>query len=72
MIDLREEEASKLDPGLIDLKAAGGFVYALSPGNGTVEAAISVVDVQSQKLVQHAGLGGIGVTSRAQGMAILV
>ncbi|KAF2652575.1 hypothetical protein K491DRAFT_604601 [Lophiostoma macrostomum CBS 122681] len=71
-IDLRQDKASRLDSGLIDLKAAGRFVYALSPGNGTVEAAISVVDVQSKKLVQHAGLGDIGVTSRAQGMAILV
>lgn len=71
-IDLRKEEASAVDPGLIDLKAAGGFVYALSPGNGTSEAAISVVDVQTKKLVQHAKLGAIGAASTAMGMAILV
>ena len=46
--------------------------YALSPGNGTSEAAISVVDAQSKKLVQHAKLGAIGVKSTAQGMVILV
>ncbi|KAF2107066.1 hypothetical protein BDV96DRAFT_637826 [Lophiotrema nucula] len=71
-IDLSKEPASQNDPGLIDLKAAGGFVYALSPGNGTSAAAISVVDVKSKKLVQHAVLGGIGVGSRAQGMAVLM
>lgn len=27
------------DPGLIDLAAGGDLVYALSPGNGTTEAA---------------------------------
>lgn len=71
-IDLSQEQASANDPGLIDLKAAGGFVYALSPGNGTSEAAISVVDAQTKQLVQHARLGAIGVGSTAQGMAILV
>ncbi|KAF2794258.1 hypothetical protein K505DRAFT_275507 [Melanomma pulvis-pyrius CBS 109.77] len=72
IIDLSQERASAQDPGLIDLRAAGAFVYALSPGNGTTEAAISVVDITSKKLVQHATLGGIGVGSTAQGMAILV
>ncbi|KAG9193106.1 hypothetical protein G6011_03141 [Alternaria panax] len=33
------------DPGLIDLCAAGDFVYALSPGNGMTNAAITVLDV---------------------------
>ncbi|KAJ5115534.1 hypothetical protein N7526_011415 [Penicillium atrosanguineum] len=32
------------DPGLIDLQTCGRFVYALSPGNGTTPAAITVVD----------------------------
>ncbi|KAF1999444.1 hypothetical protein P154DRAFT_600976 [Amniculicola lignicola CBS 123094] len=68
-IDLSKETP---DPGLIDLRAAGGFVYALSPGNGTTPAAISVVDVRSKKLVQHAKLGKIGVGATAMGMAILI
>jgi hypothetical protein len=71
-IDLSKEQASAQDPGLIDLRAAGGFVYALSPGNGTSEAAISVVDAKSKKLVQHAKLGKIGVKATAQGMAVLL
>jgi hypothetical protein len=72
MIDLRQQEASKDDPGLIDLKAAGELIYALSPGNGTTEAAVSVVNAKSKQLVQHAQLGQVGVGSRAMGMAILV
>ncbi|KAF2183559.1 hypothetical protein K469DRAFT_690015 [Zopfia rhizophila CBS 207.26] len=71
-IDLSQEKASSADPGLIDLRAAGGFVYALSPGNGTSEAAVSVVDAQSKQLVQHATLGKIGVGANAMGMAVLV
>ncbi|OCL14811.1 hypothetical protein AOQ84DRAFT_207763 [Glonium stellatum] len=64
------------DPGLIDLKAAGNFVYALSPGNGTTQAAITVLDVSggrgSAKMVQHFGLSGVGAGKNAQGMAVLV
>ncbi|SPO01204.1 uncharacterized protein DNG_03951 [Cephalotrichum gorgonifer] len=63
------------DPGLIDLAAAGNFVYALSPGNGTTEAAVTVVDVSggsgSAKMIQHFGLSGLA-NRNAQGMAILV
>lgn len=71
-IDLSQEEASAQDPGLIDLKAAGGFVYALSPGNGTSAAAISVIDARTKQLIQHAQLDGIGVGATAQGMAVLI
>ena len=53
MIDLSENG----DPGLIDLRAAGNFIYALSPGNGTSQAAITVLDVSngpgSAKMLQH-------------------
>ncbi|KAM5347309.1 hypothetical protein ACJ41O_010314 [Fusarium nematophilum] len=61
------------DPGLIDLRAAGKFVYALSPGNGTTEAAITVIKASragSAKLVQHFGLQGLAGPT-AQGMAVL-
>ncbi|KFZ23754.1 hypothetical protein V502_01765 [Pseudogymnoascus sp. VKM F-4520 (FW-2644)] len=48
------------DLGLIDLRAAGNFVYALSPGNGTTEAAVTVIDVSgssgSATMIQHFGL----------------
>lgn len=63
------------DPGLIDLRAGGNFVYALSPGNGTTPAAITVLDVSrgqgSVKMIQHFALGCMGVGKNAQGMAIL-
>jgi hypothetical protein len=63
------------DPGLIDLKAAGNFIYALSPGNGTTAAAVTVVDVSggagSGKQAQHFDLSSMGVDKNAQGMAVL-
>ena len=63
------------DRGLIDLKSAGSFVYALSPGNANTIAAITVLDVSggkgSMKMAQHFGLAGI-TESTAQGMAVLV
>lgn len=64
------------DPGLIDLRAAGDFVYALSPGNGTTNAAVTVLDVSggqgSMKQVQHFDLGGMGVGKTAMGMAVML
>ncbi|KAI0124086.1 hypothetical protein BJ170DRAFT_638125 [Xylariales sp. AK1849] len=59
------------DPGLIDLKAAGNFIYALSPGNGTTQAAMTVVNAVSKKQVQHIQLDVAGVSKNAQGVAIL-
>ncbi|KXH42919.1 hypothetical protein CSIM01_06027 [Colletotrichum simmondsii] len=58
------------DPGLTDLRAAGRFVYALSPGNGTTQSAIAVVDAVLKKQVQHFALGQLGVGKSAQGMAV--
>ncbi|KAK3392907.1 hypothetical protein B0H63DRAFT_504916 [Podospora didyma] len=65
------------DPGLIDLRAGGNFVYALSPGNGTTEAAVTVLDVSARrggqgpaKMVQHFKLGGIA-EKNSMGMAVL-
>lgn len=67
---------SNSDPGLLDIRAAGTFVYALSPGNGTTGAAISVVDVSGGrgrgKAVQHfEGLAQLGAGKNSMGMAIL-
>ncbi|KAF2730288.1 hypothetical protein EJ04DRAFT_545820 [Polyplosphaeria fusca] len=72
MIDLSKVQESSVDPGLIDLRAAGSMVYALSPGNGSSQAAVSVVDAGKGELVQHALLGEVGVKNRAMGMAILM
>ena len=64
------------DPGLIDLRAAGDFVYALSPGNGTTNAAVTVVDVSggkgSMKQVQHFDLGKMGAGKNTQGIAVML
>jgi hypothetical protein len=59
------------DPGLIDLRAAGNFVYALSPGNGTTSPSVTVVDATKACQVQHFQLQGLGVSKSAMGMAVL-
>ncbi|KAL7944471.1 hypothetical protein V8C42DRAFT_326866 [Trichoderma barbatum] len=60
------------DPGLIDLRAAGSFIYALSPGNGTTLPAVTVMDVRSKKQVQHFQLKGLNASKDTQGVAVLV
>jgi hypothetical protein len=59
------------DPGLLDLKVSGRFVYALSPGNGTTPAAITVVDSFQGQQIQYFQLEKLGAGKRSQGMAIL-
>lgn len=59
------------DPGLIDLKAAGNMVYALSPGNGTTNAAVTVMDATAKKQVQHVDMQALGLDGNAMGMAVL-
>ncbi|CAG7560661.1 unnamed protein product [Fusarium equiseti] len=63
------------DPGLIDLAAAGNFLYALSPGNGTTSAAVTVLDVSggsgSAKMVQHFELKGMAGKT-AMGMKVMM
>ncbi|KAJ5545573.1 hypothetical protein N7494_003158 [Penicillium frequentans] len=59
------------DLGLTDLQVSGRFVYALSPGNGTIPAAITVVDSFAGHQIQHFLLGKLGAGKRSQGMAIL-
>lgn len=59
------------NPGMIDLQAAGGMVYALAPGNGTTPAAVTVFDVSggkgTAKEVQNFVVEG--ADNRAMGMA---
>ena len=59
--------------GMIDLMAAGQRIYALSPGNGTVNGAVTVFDVSggrgSVKSIQNLEIPGI--TRFAEGMAVL-
>jgi hypothetical protein len=59
------------DPGLIDLKAAGNMVYALSPGNGTTNAAVTVLDAKAKKQVQHVDMKALGLDGNAMGVAVL-
>ncbi|EED20230.1 conserved hypothetical protein [Talaromyces stipitatus ATCC 10500] len=59
------------DPGLIDLKVSGRFVYALSPGNGTTPAAVTVVDSSVGKQIQHFHVSQLGAGKSSQGMAVL-
>ncbi|RYP17823.1 hypothetical protein DL765_004307 [Monosporascus sp. GIB2] len=62
------------DPGFVDLRAAGAFVYVLAPGNGTADAAITVLDIsggQGQaRAIQRFSLDGVAGNT-AQGIAIL-
>ncbi|KAL6910455.1 hypothetical protein GGI43DRAFT_390186 [Trichoderma evansii] len=60
------------DPGINDLRAAGSFIYALSPGNATIAPAVTVFDVVSKKVAQHYQLKGSFATSKVQGVAVLV
>ncbi|KAJ5234617.1 uncharacterized protein N7469_003785 [Penicillium citrinum] len=58
------------DPGLTDLKAVGRFVYALSPGNGTTAAAITVIDSLQSQQIQHFELTHLSAGKRSQGLAV--
>jgi hypothetical protein len=42
---IKETNSTNGNPGMIDLVSVGNFVYALSPGNATVKAAVTVFDV---------------------------
>ncbi|RYP08267.1 hypothetical protein DL764_002001 [Monosporascus ibericus] len=70
MLDLSETG----DPGFVDLRAAGAFVYVLAPGNGTADAAVSVLDIsggQGQaRAIQRFSLDGVAGNT-AQGIATL-
>lgn len=71
VVDLSENG----DPGLIDLRAAGDFVYALSPGNGDIPAAVTVLDISggagTARQKQHFVLDGVA-GANSMGMAVLV
>ena len=62
------------NPGMIDLEAAGNFIYALSPGNGNVSAAVAVFDVSRGRgsAAQIQNFNPVGVGKNAQGMAALM
>ncbi|KAH6682141.1 hypothetical protein F5X68DRAFT_172080 [Plectosphaerella plurivora] len=53
--------------GMIDLRALGGMIYVLSPGNKATKPAVVVVDAVGKQQVQVMELG---VSNRVQGMAV--
>ncbi|KAL3446039.1 hypothetical protein BJX65DRAFT_318988 [Aspergillus insuetus] len=59
------------DPGLVDLWVVDKFVYALSPGNGTTDAAVVVHDFEKGELVQRVSLKHLGAGKSAMGMAYI-
>lgn len=62
------------NPGMIDLQASAGMVYALAPGNGTTQASVTVFDISAgpgtAKEVQNFPVQG--ADNRAMGMAFAV
>ncbi|KAL4906970.1 hypothetical protein BDW74DRAFT_176567 [Aspergillus multicolor] len=68
---LRTADLPNQDPGLVDLVVVGRHVYALSPGNGTTDAAITVFDIEQNKQVQRIPLREFGAGPSAMGMAYL-
>lgn len=68
---LRTTSLPNHDPGLVDLVVVDRLVYALSPGNGTTDAAITVFDIEKNQQVQHYSLKALGVGPAAMGMAYL-
>lgn len=64
--------SSNGDPGLIDIRVAGNFVYSLSPGNGTTPSAVTVVDIMSKKQVQHFQVADGSFDRNAMGMAVFL
>jgi len=77
VLDLSVGAAATGDPGLIDLRAAGNYIYALSPGNGTAPGGIAVVEVSrgsgrgsTTVLRQRFGLDGMAGRN-SMGMAVL-
>ena len=66
--------SSNGNPGLLDIEAAGNYIYALSPGNGAeVKPAVTVVDVsggaRSGKMIQNFSLSGMA-GQRSMGLAV--
>jgi len=70
---IKELNLTNGNPGMIDLVSAGTFLYALSPGNATTKAAVTVFDVSggqgTAKQIQN--FYPAGVTDSAQGMTFV-
>ncbi|RFU34503.1 hypothetical protein B7463_g1867, partial [Scytalidium lignicola] len=70
---IKETNLTNGNPGMIDLVSAGNFIYALSPGNATTKATVTVFDVSggqgSARQIQNFIVEG--VPDSAQGMAFV-
>lgn len=60
------------NPGMVDLVAVGKMVYALSPGNKTTKAAVTVMDVSGGEIKQVQNFEPKGVAGSAQGMTAVL
>ncbi|KAK4229557.1 hypothetical protein QBC38DRAFT_412204 [Podospora fimiseda] len=58
------------DSGFTDLKSGGDFLYALSPGDDKTDCGITVVNARDKKVIQRAGLSGVGASKESMGMAV--
>lgn len=71
---ISDTELANGDPGLLEIAAAGDFLYALSAGNDTHQAAVTVLDVSggqgSAKQIQYFQMGDMGVDKNCEGMVI--
>jgi len=71
---VKELNSTNGNPGMIDLETAGPGIFALSPGNGSTPAAVTVFDISggrgSAKEVQNFAVAG--ADKNAQGMALFV
>ena len=62
------------DVGSVDLMAVGDKMYALSPGNGTTEASVTVFELGGGRgaavSVQNFGVGGGGAGRFSEGLGV--
>ncbi|TAQ86477.1 hypothetical protein B7494_g5199 [Chlorociboria aeruginascens] len=67
---IKETNSTNGNPGLIDLVSAGNFIYALSPGNATTKAAVTVFDVSGGQgsATEIQNFFPAGVADSAQGL----
>ena len=73
---IADTELPNGDPGLLEITAGGNFLYALSAGNDTHQAAVTVLDVSggqgSAKQMQYFQMGDMGVDKNCEGLVLLV
>ena len=59
------------NPGMIDVVAAGKMVYALSPGNTAIKAAVAVMDISGGEIKQVQNFEPKGASASAMGLTFM-